>query len=258
MFLETRSLTKAVKYLLIINVAVYIVLRVTGLYYWGLKWFALIPASVTEKGQIWRLASYLFLHANIFWHLIFNMFALWIFGPEVERRMGRGQFLFYYLFAGIGGGLVFVILNPQATSVTMGASGSILAVLVAFGVLFPEAKISLILPPVTMKARNFVIGYGAIMFLMMFEGPSGINWSVHLGGMIIGYLYLRYMTKGAGKINWDSVKGKLFSSKKDEEENYDEEEIDPILDKISRVGVNGLTREEKEMLKRAGHRLKKR
>ena len=260
MFLETRSLPKTVRYLLIINIAVYIILRITGLYYWGLKWFSLIPVEVTGHGQIWRLASYLFLHANIFWHLIFNMFTLWIFGPEVERRMGTGQFLFYYLLAGIGGGLCFVILNPSTTGVTIGASGSILAILVAFAVLFPDAKISLIFPPVTMKARHFVIGYGAIMFLMLWEGPSGVNWAVHLGGMIIGYLYLRYMTKGAtarsAGIKRGSIREKLFRKERKEEEYFVEEEIDPILDKISRVGIKGLTRQERQTLKRAGHKLK--
>lgn len=244
MFLETHSLPKAVKKLLIINIGIYIILRITGLYYWGIKWFSLIPSEVTQHGQVWRLATYLFLHANIFWHLIFNMFAIWMFGPEIERRLGTPQFIFYYFLTGVGGGLCSLIISPKSAGVTIGASGSIFGLLTAFAVLFPNAIITMLFPPISMKAKNFVIVFGIIQFLMLFEGPSGVSWIVHLGGMLIGYLYL----------NLGHIK-KILKFHRRRREYFIEEEIDPILDKISSVGIKGLTRRERQILKRARYKV---
>lgn len=241
MFLETRSLPQAVKKLLILNIGIYIVLRITGQYSLAIQWFSLVPAQITQQFELWRLFTYLFLHANIFWHLIFNMFAIWMFGPEIERRLGSIQFVVYYFLTGIGGGLCSLVINPDSHSITIGASGSIFGLLVAFAVLFPNAIISLIFPPISMKARNFVIVFGIIQFLMLFEGPGGVDWIVHLGGMGIGYIYFKW--------NWGNIKRILFHRRR--KKYFIEEEIDPILDKISRVGIKGLTRRERWMLKRA-------
>lgn len=254
MFLETHSIPKAVKKLLVINIGIYIILRITGLYGWGIKWFSLIPQEITQHAQIWRLATYLFLHANIFWHLIFNMFAVWMFGPEIERRLGTSQFVFYYFLTGIGGGLCSLFLSPHSNSVTIGASGSIFGLLVAFGVLFPNAIISMIFPPISMKAKNFVIAFGIIQFLMLFEGASGVSWVVHIGGMLIGYLYLKYMLKRRF-LSWHNLKEKFIQRQRRYRQYFIEEEINPILDKISKVGVNGLTRRERRVLKKARYKI---
>lgn len=255
MFLETHSLPQAVKKLLIINAGIYIVLRITGLYYWGVKWFSLIPAEVVQHGQLWRLGTYLFLHANIFWHLIFNMFALWMFGPEIERRLGTPQFVFYYFLTGIGGGLCSLLIGPASRGVTIGASGSIFGLLAAFAVLFPNAVISLIFPPISMRAKNFVIAFGIIQFLMLFEGTGGIDWIVHIGGMFTGYIYLRFLFPGAGSWTWKGISQRIFRQKRQYRDNFIKEEIDPILDKISRVGIKGLTRRERWILKKARYKI---
>lgn len=255
MFLETHSLPKAVKKLLVLNIGIYIILRITGLYYWGIKWFSLIPQEVIQHGQVWRLATYIFLHANIFWHLILNMFALWMFGPEIERRLGTPRFVFYYFLTGIGGGLCSLIIAPHSGAVTIGASGSIFGLLVAFAVLFPNAIITMIFPPISMKAKNFVIVFGIIQFLMLFEGSPGVNWVIHLGGMLIGYLYLLHILHGRRYFNWHTIKQKLFQRRKMRRDYFIEEEVNPILDKISKVGVGGLTRRERNILKKARYKI---
>lgn len=255
MLLETHSIPKAVKKLLILNIGIYIGLRITGLYGWGLEWFSLIPAKITQHGQAWRLFTYLFLHANIFWHLIFNMFALWMFGPEIERRLGTPRFIFYYFLTGIGGGLCSLIIAPKSGAVTIGASGSIFGLLVAFAMLFPNAIISLIFPPISMKAKNFVIVFGIIQFFMLFEGPAGVSWIIHLGGMLIGYLYLRHTITGGRFFNWQNIRQKLFQRRRMRRDYFIEEEVNPILDKISKVGINGLTRRERWILKKARHKI---
>lgn len=255
MFLETHSISKAVKKLLILNIGVHIVLLITGLYPWGIEQFSLIPIKITRYGQVWRLATYLFLHANIFWHLIFNMFALWMFGPEIERRLGTSRFVFYYFLTGVGGALCSVIIAPGSSAVTIGASGSIFGLLVAFGMLFPDAIISLLFPPVSMRAKNFVIVFGIIQFLMLFEGPSGVSWIVHIGGMLIGYLYMRYIITDGRFFNWQDIRRKISRRRRMKKDYFIEEEVNPILDKISRVGIKGLTRRERWILKKARYKL---
>ncbi len=254
MFLETTSLPKAVKNLLIYNIGIYIILRITGLYYWGMQWFAFIPVAVTQNAQIWRPFTYLFLHANI-WHLLLNMFALWMFGPEIERRLGTPRFLFYYFLTGVGGGLCSLIITPHSSSITIGSSGSIFGLLVAFAVLFPNAIITILFPPVSMKAKNFVILWGVIQFIMLFEGPEGISWIAHLGGMLIGYLYLKFTLPEAGLRSLHAIKEKIFQRRRQYREHFMKEEVDPILDKISKEGINELTRRERWILKRARYKI---
>lgn len=259
MFLETRTLPNVVKRLLIINIGICVLIRLTGTYYQSLSLFSLIPSEVIQHFQVWRLFTYMFLHANIWPHLIFNMFFLWMFGPEVERKMGSNQFLFYYCFAGIGAALCSLVLSPGSVSPTVGASGSIFGVLVAFGMLFPDSIISMIFPPISMKAKHFVIVCAGLEFLLLLGGPSGINRLAHLGGMLFGYIYLRYTLPRyrlqsrsnplSNKLNkWKNTYKEVQRLSK---KQFMEEEVNPILDKISKVGMKGLTRRERQILKKA-------
>lgn len=257
MILETRSVPKIVKRLLIINIGVYILALITGLYGSSIIWFGLIPQAVLHQFQIWRLFTYLFLHAGP-WHLILNMFALWMFGPEIERRMGSGQFLFYYFFTGIGGGLFPLLFGHP----TIGASTSIFGLLVAFGIMFPNAIISLIFPPIAMKAKHFVVAFGVFQFIMLLGGASGVAWEAHLGGMLCGYLYFRYIIKrGIGYGRWSigaklrNLRDKWHHLQQLHRRQFMEEEINPILDKMSKVGMKGLTRKERQILKRAKYKI---
>jgi membrane associated rhomboid family serine protease len=152
--------------------------------------FGLEPYAVVHRFEIWQLATYLFLHAGFF-HVIFNLFALWMFGSDLEREWGSGQFLFFYLLTGIGAGIVEVLLMPSTHSMTIGCSGAIYGLLLAYGLIFPERLIYLyFLIPI--RAKWFVLLMGVIEFVGSFGTPgSGVAHVAHLGGMLFAYVYLR-------------------------------------------------------------------
>lgn len=152
--------------------------------------FGLSPYEVTHHGFIWQLGTYLFLHAGWF-HIIFNLFALWMFGYDLERAWGSQRFLFYFFLTGIGAGLFDVLLQPSSHSLTIGNSGAVYGILLAYGVLFPDRPIFLWFV-VPIKAKWFVVIMGAIEFWASLTQPgSGVSHIAHLGGMLFGYLYLR-------------------------------------------------------------------
>jgi len=165
----------------------------------AMREFALVPYAVTHGMRIWQPFTYLFLHGGI-GHLLFNMLFLWMFGVDLERAWGKRRFYFYFFVSGAGAGLINVIvktvLDPhgQGTSLssTIGASGAIYGVLLAAAVMFPDRQIWLIPFPVTIPMRIYVLAAGAIEFFATL-GSTGDNVShiTHLGGMLVGYLYLR-------------------------------------------------------------------
>src|SRR5581483_12457301 len=132
----------------------------------------LTPYLVTHGLALWQPATYLFLHA-VFFHIIFNMLALWMFGSEIERTWGPRRFLFYYFLTGIGGGLTVVLVNPNSLVATLGAYGAIYGILLAYGLLFPDRLIFIwfILP---LKAKYLVTIMGAIEFLSALQQPGDI------------------------------------------------------------------------------------
>ncbi len=152
--------------------------------------FGLQPYAVTHNLFVWQLFTYLFLHWGFF-HIIFNLFALWMFGADLENTWGSRRFLFYYLLTGVGAGVINVLLSPSALSQTIGCSGAIYGLLLAYGVLFPDRPIYLYFF-IPIKAKWFVILMGVIEFVTSFSQPgSGISHISHLGGMLVGFLYLR-------------------------------------------------------------------
>lgn len=185
-------LTRMVKYLIIITSAVFLLTYVPMArgWYGVIAVFGLRPYDVTHNLFIWQPVTYLFLHGGFF-HIIFNMFALWMFGSDLERQWGGRQFLFYYFLTGVGAGLVNVILEPNSQLPTIGCSGAIYGLLLAYGLLFPDRPIlyAFIIP---MKAKWFVVLMGGIEFLASLSEPgSGVSHLAHLGGMLFGFLYLR-------------------------------------------------------------------
>jgi membrane associated rhomboid family serine protease len=186
-----------VKWLLIVNVAVFVAYFFavrTGLgaifYYFGL-----IPRAVVSYLAVWQLASYMFLHDPYgFGHILFNMLTLWWFGADLERTWGTKRFLQYYFLCGIGAGICVVVGNALFGTLdtrTIGASGAIYGVLLAFGMLFPDATVwfSFLFP---IKAKYFVIILGAIAFMSSLGASgSGVSHVAHLGGMVFGYFYLK-------------------------------------------------------------------
>jgi membrane associated rhomboid family serine protease len=192
-----------VKRLIIVTSAVFVVtyipLQIFGSQYMAYPygWFALRPNDVLHRFFVWELASYLFLHWGFF-HIIFNMFALWMFGSDLESLWGAKKFLLYYFLTGIGAGLFDVLLTAIFPSglptATIGASGAIYGLLLAYGLLFPERPIYLYLF-IPIKAKWFVVIMGVIELVSSFSTPgSGVSHVAHLGGMLFGFLYLR----GAG------------------------------------------------------------
>lgn len=188
--------TRGVKVLIIATSAVFLLQYVdAGVNDQLIAWFGLFPNLVLH-GQVWRLASYLFLHAGLS-HLFWNMFALWMFGVWVEEGLGTKRLYQLYFVSGIGGGLVDVLahlwLRPNTLSYTIGASGAIYGVLLAVGVLFPDRPVFLLLPPVELKAKWLVLGYGALEFLFTLHGAGadGVAHFAHLGGMLFAFLFLR-------------------------------------------------------------------
>ena len=155
-------------------------------------WFGLWP--VGENFWPWQLISYSFLHGG--WgHLIFNMFALWMFGLEIERSWGSRRFAIYYAVCVVGAGLVqlSVSFSTGETVPTIGASGGVFGILLAFGMMFPNRIIMMILPPIPMKAKYFVIGYGVLELWFAVSGTQpGVANMAHLGGMAFGYILIMY------------------------------------------------------------------
>jgi len=150
----------------------------------------LVPALVLQKGFVWQPVSYLFLHGGFF-HLFFNMFALWLFGSDLERLWGTRRFYEYYFFTGVGAGLLTLILTPREIVPTIGASGAIYGILLAYARYFPERRILLyFLFPIPVRVFVFIIGAIALINSLTQMGSS-IAHIAHLGGLVFGWLFLR-------------------------------------------------------------------
>jgi membrane associated rhomboid family serine protease len=282
-----------IKWLLITNTAVFILLGMGGrmftlegtpLEYVFTYYLGLMPLG--HGFLIWQLITYQFMHAN-FTHLLYNMFGLWMFGMEVEHVWGSKRFLWFYLLCGTAAGLSQLMLAPllEPTSVitasgmgipTVGASGAVYAVLVAFALMFPDRYIFLyFLIPI--KAKYFIFGLIALGIFSIGD-QSAIANLAHLGGAAAGYVYVlysghRYPLQGfferVGSLMnarrfrkkespyEDVVEAKVFDIKeppKTEQERA-QMKIDEILDKISRGGYQSLTEDEKKILFEASKKL---
>ena len=185
-------ITTAVKWIIIANVAAFVV---TTLFAVPFGLFGLVPKYVIERGWIWQLVTYMFLHGGAL-HILFNMLGIWMFGVELERRWGTSFFLKYYFASGIGGGLTFLLVSllpfaavaPTYVTPAVGASGALFGLLLAYAIYWPERPVLLVL--MFVPARVFVMIYGALALLNTFQPSRGVADAAHLGGMIFGYLYL--------------------------------------------------------------------
>ena len=183
--------TRAVKIIIIACAITFIVQLVIGQPFTSA--FGLTPWSVTHSGTVWQLATYIFLHAN-FLHILFNMLGLWMFGSELEQVWGTRQFTRFFFICGIGAGIATMAVvflfggNPLAT--TIGASGAVYGVLLAFGILFPDRIIYWLIFPI--PAKYFVLILGGIAFFSSISASdSGVAHVAHLGGMLCGYIYMK-------------------------------------------------------------------
>jgi membrane associated rhomboid family serine protease len=186
--------------LLIANVAVFLLQQVIGDML--LMWFALWPlGSEPPRGggtggfEIWQLVTYGFLHGGLT-HLLFNMLALWMFGGTIERLFGARPFAIYYFACVIGAAVAQLAVIEWFTGgfyPTLGASGGVFGVLLAFGMMYPHQRIMLIFPPIPMPAWVFVTGYGLIELYLGITGTqAGVAHFAHLGGMVAGFVLIQY------------------------------------------------------------------
>ncbi len=170
--------------------------------------FGLVPQLVVGKLFVWQLVTYMFLHGG-FGHIFFNMFALWMFGMELERTWGTREFVKYYFLTGIAAGVSSLLWNWGSPYPTIGASGAVYGILAAYALFFPDRYVYIyFLFPIKMKYLALILG--AIEFLSMYQN-DGIAHIAHLGGMVVGYFYLRNRYKHWG-IGQDFFKN-LFRKK---------------------------------------------
>jgi rhomboid family protein len=193
-YLPGGGLPRGVRDLIIANTAVFLVLWLFGstqIVQFFASLFSLVPADVVRRLFVWQLVTYLFLHAGFF-HILFNMLALWFFGKDLEDIWGTRRFLQFYFFCGIGAGL-FVVLgnylfgNPLIP--TVGASGAIYGVLLVCAVMWPDRIIIFYIFPI--KLKYFVMIMAAIAFFGLRDLNSGVSDVAHLSGMLFGYVFLK-------------------------------------------------------------------
>jgi len=209
MGLSFPPFTRAVKQLLIANGAVFLGVALLGVFVpGGERWvqlhFGLVPALVVFRGYIWQLLTYAFLHAGL-WHILFNMLALWMFGAQLEQDWGYSLFLQFYFFCAIGAALTTVVvsftgvLGSSPLIPTVGASGAIFGLLLAFGILHAEAEIMLFPIPFMIKAKYFIMG---LIFIEVFltlssahQAGASVAYMAHLGGLLFGYIWLKFVPR---------------------------------------------------------------
>jgi len=252
----------AIKTIILANVAVFFLQFFTP--FGGIiqELGALWPVG-SENFRLWQPVTYMFLHGSGS-HLFFNMFALWMFGAEIENQWGTREFNIYYFTCGIGAAIINLLATIGDPYPTVGASGAIYGVLLAFGMMFPNRYILLyfLLP---IKAKYFVAGYAFIEFISGLNSQamgsgSNIAHFAHLGGMLIGFLFITIkraewsFSRLFSKISFSRPKrgGPRLHTKNNVAPPASEAEINAILDKISEHGYGSLSAEERRKLLKAG------
>ena len=302
-----RNIPVITKNLLIINALAFlasVIFERQGVFFnqiFGLHFF------LADNFQIYQLLTYMFMHGGMT-HILFNMFALWMFGCVIENVWGARKFLIYYLVCGLGAGFIqelvqfgeiwlpnpqvefshFFNLSPQEAKMlngmtTVGASGAVYGILLAFGMIFPEERVYIMLLPVPVKAKWFVSFYIVVeLFLAINSSGDGIAHFAHLGGMLFGFILIRYWSRKAYREyghNYIGKSGQIFekmkefvkehqqntiheevkmpeteTKPKEEKKEREPDEIDLILDKIRKSGYSSLSEEERKKLFDQSHK----
>jgi membrane associated rhomboid family serine protease len=257
--------------------------------------------------QLWRLVTYQFAHGG-FMHLLFNMYGLWLFGRGVEQLLGQRRFLQLYLFSGIvgaglwllanwwGGGMAVIVEesgamgryiyksleqldlvlkdHPDYRLVSVyggcvGASGALFGVMAAAAMAFPNAVISLLFPPISLRMKTFIWVYALLEVVMAFDSHSNVAHLAHLGGMVGAFIYMRRLRRGQqfSVLEWLKSRFSGFgrrSRRHGPDMNFPKmdggptsEEVDRVLEKMSQEGYEKLTEAEKRTLEAASQRLRR-
>ena len=256
---KPQLFTDAIKLLVSVNLTIFFLQTISGKEHLLFDLFGLVPQAIWSDFMIWQPLTYLFFHGNI-WHVLINMFVLWMFGSELENAWGRKNFLKYYFMTGIGAGIVTCLFNLQSNIPVVGASGAVYGILLAYGLSFPNRTVYLYgLIPI--KSIWFVIAIGILAFFSSFQQMTQISHLTHISGMAIGYIFL----KRRWRLNdiWFKIRKKTLEYRiqiedvKQSKEKVLEKNIDNILDKIQKVGFKGLSDQEQNNLYNASKTLSK-
>lgn len=249
------GITPVVKWLLIVNFAIYLFVRLVPaigeqIYEFG----AVFPESFRNIIQIWRLVTYQFLHdpGSIF-HLVFNLMVLYFMGPFVERSFGSRAFLKFYLVCGTAGGVVYTLLaalDILEVGPMVGASGAIYGLMAALAIMAPHMRILLwgIIP---MTMVRLVILLVIVSLLTIAIGHNAGGEAAHLSGLAMGFLYIKYQP-WVTRRRMERQKG-AWAHKINQERAF-RQEVDQILEKVHREGIQNLTNHEKKVLQQATRR----
>lgn len=244
-------MTPWVKRLLLANIAVYLLqMSVPG----TTQALAFVPVLILK--QPWTIITYMFTHSTAgFSHILFNMFALYIFGPRVEMRLGERRFITLYLIAGVSGGLLSLIFTPMVSII--GASGAVFGVQLAFAMFYPRERIY-IWGVIPVEARVLVIIMTAITLFGGFSGGGNVAHFAHLGGYVGAYIYLKWVERRAPSRQWQAkVQGPPPSKiaignwkgvNIDAIHEVNRDEVARILGKIQTQGEASLTTQERVFL----------
>jgi membrane associated rhomboid family serine protease len=256
-------LTPLVRILLAANAGVFVLQIFADRFFPFTHWFGLVPVEVA-RGAVWQLFTYMFLHGGM-WHLLFNLLAIFMFGGEVESELGTKRFAGLYLVSGVGAGVCSAILGWGTGSPVIGASGAIFGILIAFAILFPYRPITLLIffvVPLTLQARWFVALFGAVELLTLAStAGGGLGQVAHLGGLLFGWIFMRAPrwienARDAAERRERARAGRS-AARLAEERRSIQEDVDHLLEKISREGMDKLTADERRRLVDASERLKR-
>ena len=297
-----RNIPTITKNLLIVNFLTFVAAMVLQMRGINLNAIGGLHFFMASDFHLYQFLTYLFLHKG-FEHILLNMFALWMFGCVVENVWGPKKFLFYYISCGIGAGLMqeavqlfdfyfrirsqdhsigftdLYVIGQQLSSqlngwTTIGASGAVYAILLAFGMIFPNERIFIFPLPIPIKAKWFVCGYVALELFFALNSADDVAHMAHLGGMHFGFLMIRYWNRhpdssynlSSGQEFFEKMKRNFEKRRettqmhteqggsKEDDMDYNarkrknQDEIDAILDKIRKSGYDSLTKEEKQKL----------
>ncbi len=293
-----------VKALILANVVVFLLDMLTNRH---LADLLLLHPWYVRQFQLWRLVTYQFAHGG-FMHLLFNMYGLWLFGRGVEQLLGQRRFLQLYLFSGIvgaglwllanwwGGGMAVIVEesgamgryiyksleqldlvlkdHPDYRLVSVyggcvGASGALFGVMAAAAMAFPNAVISLLFPPISLRMKTFIWVYALLEVVMAFDSHSNVAHLAHLGGMVGAFIYMRRLRRGQqfSVLEWLKSRFSGFgrrSRRHGPDMNFPKmdggptsEEVDRVLEKMSQEGYEKLTEAEKRTLEAASQRLRR-
>jgi rhomboid family protein len=276
------------------NMCIYILIAINAIVFFSIDQnldlfgrLALSPIGI-KAGMYWQIVTSMFMHGS-FMHLLVNMWGLYLFGTLVTPHLKTPRFLTMYFISGICGSLLWLLFNWNTPALVVGASGALFGVLIATAMLEPNKEFILLLFPVPMKAKTLVAIYAVVEIISARSSIGGVAHLAHVGGLIGGYVYIRIFC--SKMIIWDPVLAlfSLFSKKKfggqktssngwtvntpplnfeskskfdfenkDEGTPVSQKELDHLLDKVSRHGINSLSEAEMATLRKAREQMRKR